>query len=472
MSFVDMLMYYGRTCPQKQAIILADRLITFGMLASGIRSVASAISEAGLTREHTVAVRVESPTRHLIVVSALYRLGIVSVSVAGALNPSEAGVKIDAVISDENKSFPGLGRTVVVQDAWFLRESLHAPKPARFASDELARIIMSSGTTAAPKAIGHTARVVEDRIVAGRLTLALAPWDRMMCLPPLTSSLGFGSALQALAYGHTVVVAESALDALQMISLYSVDLLVANPQHLKAMVEAHRETPLPTPSLRLIKYGGNALAPSLAADVRQRFCNTVMCVYSSTESGPIAYAHIDHILANPGSTGIVAPWVDVEILGPDDQPASPGTEGRLRVRSEWQGYDLREGPAAAKDWMYPGDLARVSSDGVLTLIGRSADAIRTGGAFISPEQIEQALFGFPGIADVAAVGMPRAAGGEEIWLAVISDTGIDQNALRAFLLSKNPLWNVANIKIVPRFRRNDMGKIVRARVREILTSQV
>ena len=147
-----------------------------------------------------------------------------------------------------------------------------------------------------------------------------------------------------------------------------------------------------------------------------------------------------------------------------------GIEGRLRVRSEWQGYDLKEGPDAAKNWMYPGDLARVSSDGVLTLIGRSADAIRVGGAFVSPEQIEQALFGFPGIADVAAVGMPCAGGGEDIWLAVISDTGIDQNSLRAFLLSKNPLWNMATIKIVPRFRRNDMGKIVRARVREILAS--
>lgn len=470
MSFVDMLMYYGRTCPQKQAIILADRLITFGMLASGIRSVAASISEAGLTREHIVAVRIDSPTRHLIVVSALYRLGIVSLSMPGSVDPSQGGVKIDAVISDENKVFPGLGRTVLMQDAWFVRDGVNGPKPVRFAPDELARIIMSSGTTATPKAIGQTARVVEDRIVAGRRTLTLAPWDRMMCLPPLTSSLGFGSALQALAYGHTVVVADSALDALQMISLYSVDLLVANPQHLKAMVEAHRDNPSPTPSLRLVKYGGNALAPGLAADVRQRFCNTVMCVYSSTESGPIAYAHIDHILANPGSTGIVAPWVDVEIVGPDDQPVRAGVEGRLRVRSEWQGYDLKEGPAAAKNWMYPGDLARMSLDGVLTLIGRSADAIRTSSAFVSPEQIEQALFGFPGVTDVAAVGMPRAGGGEEIWLAVISDTGVDQNALRAFLLSKNPLWNVATIKLVPRFRRNDMGKIVRARVREILTA--
>lgn len=264
--------------------------------------------------------------------------------------------------------------------------------------------------------------------------------------------------------------AGSALEALQMTSLYGVDLIVANPQHLKSMVEDHRQNPIPTPSLKLIKYGGNALVPSLAAEVRQRFCNNLLCVYSSTESGPIAYAHIDHVLANPGSTGIVAPWVEVEILGADDQPVPAGSEGRLRVRSDWQGYDLKEGPEAATRWMYPGDLAKLATDGVLTLIGRSADAIRIGSSFISPEQIEQALFGFPGIEDVAAVGMAQANGQDQIWLAVISEAGIDREAMRTFLLSKNPLWNIAQIKLVPKFRRNDMGKIVRSRVKEILAA--
>ncbi len=469
MSFVDMFMYYGRSNPEKQAIILSDRVVTFGMLAAGIRSVAAEIEAAGINRTQTVAVRIESPTRHIIVVSALYRLGIVSLSVSETGDLGHTGVKIDAIISDEDKVFPGYGRTLFLQDRWFMRQTdPYAPAPARFADDELARIILSSGTTAMPKAIGHTARVVEDRIVTGRRTLSYVPWDRMLCLPPLSSSLGFGSALHALAYGHSVVIAESALEALQMIALYNVDLVVANPQHLRAMVEAHMSTPVPTPSLRMIKYGGNALVPSLAMEVRQRFCKDLLCVYSSTESGPIAFGHYDHILANPGSTGVVAPWVDLEIMGADDKPAPVGVEGRLRVRSQWQGYNLVDGPGAAQDWMYTGDLAKVSADNTLTLIGRSADAISIDGAFVSPEQIEQAMFGFPGILDVAAVGMKQAHGSDQIWLAVVASGVLDKQALSQFLLDKDPRWRVAKISVVPKFKRNDMGKIVRARVREIL----
>jgi acyl-coenzyme A synthetase/AMP-(fatty) acid ligase len=469
-NFVDMLMYYSRSNPEKQAIILPDRVLSFGMIASGIRSVEVAIAEASLDARHVVAVRIENRARHLLVVSALYRLGIVSVSVAGHEDLSRAGVKADAVISDRNQPLPGLGRLVRLRDDWFTRPfDAAAPRTAGFRDDDmLARIVMSSGTTATPKAIGMSARVVEDRIITGRRTLTLAPWDRMMCLPVLTSSLGFGSALQALAYGHAVVFAESAIDALQMIAFYGVDLLVANPQHLQLMVAEHRKTPIPTPTLRLIKFGGNAMPPDLVPEVRARLCKDILCVYSSTESGPVAFGPIDHILDRPGATGLLAPWAEVEIVGPDDRPLPYGTEGRLRVRTQWQGYDLTEGAGAANRWMFPGDIASLSADGMLTLIGRAADAIDVGDRFISPEQMERALSGYPGLIDVAVVGMPQAGGPQEIWIGVMAQGEVNEQAIKDFLLAKNPRWKVARVKVLNRIRRNEMGKIVRARIREKL----
>ncbi len=50
MNFVDMLMYYARSNPEKQAIILPDRIVSFGMIGSGIRSVEVAVAEAGLDK--------------------------------------------------------------------------------------------------------------------------------------------------------------------------------------------------------------------------------------------------------------------------------------------------------------------------------------------------------------------------------------------------------------------------------------
>lgn len=469
MNFVDMLMYYARANPEKQAIILVDRILTFGMISVGVRSVETAITEAALDPRHVVAVRIDNQARHLIVVSALYRLGIVSVSVTGREDLLKVGVTVDAVITDRNESIPGLGRVVPLKDDWFSRPfNPSAPRPDGFRNeDALARIIMSSGTTATPKAIGMSARVVEDRIVTGRRALALAPWDRMMCLPMLTSSYGFGAALQALAYGHSVVFADTATDALQMIALYCPDLLVANPQHLQLMIAQQRETPIPTPSLRLIKTAGNAMPPHIVPEVRGRLCKDILCLYSSTESGPIAFSHVDR-LERPGDTGFLAPWVTAEVIGPDHKPVPHGVEGRLRVQTRWQGYDLREGPDAANRWLYPGDIASVSAAGMLTLVGRSADVIDMEGTFISPEQIERELSGYPGLVDVAVVGIRRTGGGEDIWIGVIAEGELNEQAIKDFLVKKNARWKVSRVRVLDRIRRNDMGKIMRARIREKL----
>ena len=252
-----------------------------------------------------------------------------------------------------------------------------------------------------------------------------------------------------------------------MTALYCPDLLVANPQHLQFMVAQQRETPIPTPSLRLIKIGGNAMPPHFVPDVRARLCKDVLCVYSSTESGPIAFSHVDH-LENPGATGFVAPWVTAEVVGPDEKPVPHGVEGRLRVRTQWQGYDMREGPEAATRWMYPGDIASIAEDDMLTLVGRVTDVINLDGTFISPEQIERELSGYPGIIDVAVVGVPRDGGDDEIWIGVIAEGSVNEQAIKDFLAKINPRWKVSRIKVLDRIRRNDMGKIVRTRIREKL----
>ncbi len=61
MNFVDMLMYFARSNPEKQAIILPDRIVSFGMIGAGIRSVEAAIAEASLDSRHVVAVRIDKP---------------------------------------------------------------------------------------------------------------------------------------------------------------------------------------------------------------------------------------------------------------------------------------------------------------------------------------------------------------------------------------------------------------------------
>ena len=174
------------------------------------------------------------------------------------------------------------------------------------------------------------------------------------------------------------------------------------------------------------------------------------------------------ILDNRGATGIIAPWVNVEILNTEDKPVTAGTEGRLRVKSPWQGYDLKIRPEATQDWVYTGDIGSISPNGVLSLVGRATDAIMIENTLVSPEAIERALYGFLGIDDVAALGMPGADNKQEIWLTIASQKGFDEARIRSFLAMKNPLWIIKRITIMPLIDRNKMGKIVRNKVRNRL----
>ncbi len=69
-------------------------------------------------------------------------------------------------------------------------------------------------------------------------------------------------------------------------------------------------------------------------------------------------------------------------------------------------------------WSVPGDFATVEADGSLKLLGRGSQVVNTGGEKVFPEEVEEALKGYPGVRDVAVVGVPDARFGERICAVV------------------------------------------------------
>ncbi len=65
-------------------------------------------------------------------------------------------------------------------------------------------------------------------------------------------------------------------------------------------------------------------------------------------------------------------------------------------------------------WVIPGDMARVESDGQITLLGRGSVSINSGGEKIFPEEVELALKSHPGVFDVVVVGVPDERWGERV----------------------------------------------------------
>ena len=129
------------------------------------------------------------------------------------------------------------------------------------------------------------------------------------------------------------------------------------------------------------------------------------------------------------------------VIGEDDRPLKPGDPGpgRLAVSGNIPlGYYKDPVKTAATfpvidgvRYAVPGDLATIESDGTITLLGRGSTSINTGGEKVYPEEVEEAISLFPGVADALVVGVPNERFGQMVTAVVAMTDGatVDETVL-------------------------------------------
>src|SRR5262249_42979562 len=159
-------------------------------------------------------------------------------------------------------------------------------------------------------------------------------------------------------------------------------------------------------------------------------CSHLVSFYGSTEANTTASApahQIDHVA---GAVGYLVPGVRAQIVDRDGVVLPPGSEGLLRIRSEFAVDRYLGDPSGSERvfrdaWFQPGDNATLDAEGLLVITGREKNVLSVGGDKISPEVIEAALTAFPGIAEVAVASVPNAVGNHEIIAVIVGNGEID-----------------------------------------------
>ncbi len=97
-SFADLVLLHARVRPERPAIVLADRVVTYDMMAQAILRVEDRLRALGLAPGALVGIAIESPIRHMVAVAALFRLGHPSLSVRQIADVLPLALPIDAFL--------------------------------------------------------------------------------------------------------------------------------------------------------------------------------------------------------------------------------------------------------------------------------------------------------------------------------------------------------------------------------------
>lgn len=455
--------------PDEPALIAIDRTWSFAELDAVTGAVAARLRALGLGPRQLVAVDLPAADDWIITISLL-RMGASSVSVSGVDRTS--GLVADALITRPGAAAVTAATVVQVDRLWIEQAEIDAGEGAASGPivlyprpDSVCRVILTSGTTGAPRAVELSVSAIEHRLA--HLAQYWTDDRRELTVMGLSTTGGLHSALGSLVAG-TPYLAIDAINArgIALAAEHEIEVLCGSPVQVGRVLAVMRDRELPLPALREVRLAGDAPTARLLAAIDEQLAVPVRGVYGSTEGGGVTSRMIraGDDLADAGG---VVPGVELQIVGDDDLPLPADSIGSVRYR----GAGLANGYLGADDdsafrrgWFFPGDMGRLTADGALVLAGRQSEVVNLGGVKLDPARIDALAETHPGVLEAGSFGIERIAGVTELGLAVVADDSCDLQALdamlRQLLVGKHPTV-FGRVAAIP---RNRMGKIERARL--------
>lgn len=190
-------------------------------------------------------------------------------------------------------------------------------------------------------------------------------------------------------------------------------------------------------SLFSISNGGAPMSASLKGRIAETFPAIVLVDgFGSSEAGVQGSARQSaaDIAGAQGVAQFVPADDTTRVLGDDDLPLPAGSPLTGRVARTGRlpiGY-LNDPEKTARTfvtldgqrWLITGDLARLTEDGSIALLGRDSATINTGGEKVHGEEVENVLKALPSIADVVVVAVPDERWGSAVCAVVQPDAGV------------------------------------------------
>lgn len=423
--------------PDKQAFVMAGSGPTITHCEMDRRSLALAVllRRAGLRPGDTVAVVSENRLEWGEVIWACARSGLDIAPVNFHLGDHEIAVMLEACEARAVITSPDCrtavdaavaemdGPIVTFEFGEGYQAALATVDPNEVLDAETlgGRVMFSSGTTGAPKAVRHPGAGVAPREAApslGEYTALFGLTSDTVYLSPApiyhTAPIRF--VFTVLQLGGTVVCMER-FDAQQALTAMA-DHKVTHAQFVPTMLLRIDRLPAEVKAgadlshLRAVMTGAAPCPPELKERLHAWWGPKLHELYGASEGFGNTHIGPEEAAQRPGSVGRALRGT-IHITDADGNELPVGQEGVI-----WFEGGTQRSPGDA-EWRTVGDVGHLDEDGYLYLTGRANQIIVSGGVNIHPLEIENLLSMHPGVADVAVLGTPDEEYGEIVTAYVV-----------------------------------------------------
>lgn len=495
-NLAHMLQRTAHAYPTRTAVFSGtEPLASFGRLAErAARGAAGLRDGLGLAPGDRVALAVGNCPEYVELLHAIWHAGLCAVPINAKLHPREiayiladSGARACFVGTDDTADLPG---AIAIGSPAYHR--LFVPpgiEVVKVASDDLAWLFYTSGTTGLPKGVMLSHRNLTAMAWAYTGAVAgIAPGEALIHAAPMSHGSGLYMIPHIADGAAQVIPSSGGFDAVELAALIAAHpgaTVFAAPTMLNRLVDHLRRVGGKLPALKLVVVGGAPLYREDALAALDCLGPKLAQIYGQGESPMTITAHSAAQLAAARDTGDLdglasvgrpCPGIEVRIADGDDQPLPAGAIGEVLVRGPtvMRGYWLNPEASAAtlrNGWLHTGDVGCLDERGRLTLKDRSKDVIISGGSNIYPREVEDVLLAHPAIAEVAVLGRPHADWGEEVVAIVVPKGGVqvgdkelDEWCLERIARFKRP----KSYLFAAELPKNSTGKVLRKSIRQSL----
>jgi long-chain acyl-CoA synthetase len=243
----------------------------------------------------------------------------------------------------------------------------------------------------------------------------------------------------------------------------------------RALLDAPEFADVDTGALKLASAGGMAVQRVVAERWEQRTGVSIVEGYGLTETSPVVIANPIGAEAWTGAIGLPIPSTQATILDDAGGALPVGEIGEICVRGPqvtagyWQRADETRKVFTEDGWLRTGDMGFMDQRGFFRLTDRKKDVIVVSGFKVFPNQIEDAVALHPGVAEVAAIGVPDERSGEAVKIVVVrKDPSLTEQALRDHCrqhLTGYKMPKIVEFRSEP-LPKTNLGKILRRQLRD------